>query len=139
MNSFRSDCPVSSILDLVGDKWTLLIIRDLFLDRNTFSDFLKEGPEKISSNILVDRLKKLSDLGIIEFKRDKHDKKIKYYKLTASGLDFYPLLVEMALWSNKHIKMDFHPNLYTLLEEIDSKGKETHIKEVIENYVENKL
>ena len=55
---FRSHCPISSALDIFGDKWSLVIIRDLFIGINTYSDFLK-SPEKISTNILVDRIKKL--------------------------------------------------------------------------------
>jgi len=74
--NFRSTCPVSNVLDIVGDKWSLLIIRDLFIGRNTYSDFL-ESPERISTNILVDRLKKLNQYGLIEFVRKSKDKKIK--------------------------------------------------------------
>ena len=66
--NFRSTCPVSNVLDIFGDKWSLLIIRDLLIGRNTFSDLL-EAPEKIATNILVDRLKRLVSFGIIDFKR----------------------------------------------------------------------
>ncbi len=59
---FRSTCPVSSLIDIVGDKWSLIIIRDLFLDRNTYTEFLK-SPEGIATNILVDRLKNYSHLS----------------------------------------------------------------------------
>jgi DNA-binding HxlR family transcriptional regulator len=69
----RSTCPVSSLLDIIGDKWSLLIIRDLFIGRDTYSEFLK-APERISTNILVDRLKKLTDAGLIEFTRNSDDK-----------------------------------------------------------------
>ena len=84
----RSNCPVSCALDFVGDKWSLLIVRDLFLNVNTYSDFLK-SPEKIATNILVDRLKKLRENGIIDFRRGERDKKIKYYYLTELGIDMY--------------------------------------------------
>ena len=84
---FRSHCPISSALDIFGDKWSLVIIRDLFIGINTYSDFLK-SPEKISTNILVDRIKKLRSHGILEFKRDVNDNKIKYYYLTDRGRRF---------------------------------------------------
>lgn len=67
---FRSSCVVSSVLYLVDDRWSLLIIRDVFLNKNTSSDFLK-SPEKIFTNILVDRIKKLRSYGIIDFVKDK--------------------------------------------------------------------
>ena len=62
--NYRSTCPISSLLDIIGDKWSLLIIRDIFLDRNTYSEFLKSD-ERIATNILVDRIKKLKSLDLI--------------------------------------------------------------------------
>ena len=67
-------CKVS--LDLLGDSWSLIIVRDLFRNKNTFSQFLNDSAEHIASNILVDRLKKLTSLEIINFERNKKDKKI---------------------------------------------------------------
>ena len=74
----RSGCPVSTSLEIIGDSWTLLIIRDLFLERNTFKDFIN-SPEKISSNVLTDRLKKLIKNDIISYFIEPRDKKIKKY------------------------------------------------------------
>ena len=71
----RSGCPISTTLDLFGDRWSLLIIRDLFLRRTTFTQFLN-APEKIATNILRDRLKKLMSYGIIKFQIDQNDKKL---------------------------------------------------------------
>ena len=68
-------CKVS--LDILGDKWSIIIVRDLFRNKNTFSQFLKESSEGIASNILIDRLKKLIELNIIGFERNPEDKKIK--------------------------------------------------------------
>ena len=127
----RSTCPVSSLLDIIGDKWSLLIIRDLFIGRDTYSEFLK-APERISTNILVDRLKKLKDAGFIEFTRNSDDKKIKVYSLTSKGIDLYPTMIEMALWSRKHLKMDFHPLAVDMFKDIDAIGVEQHIKNVIQ-------
>ena len=130
---FRSTCPVSNVLDIVGDKWSLLIIRDLFIGRNTYSDFL-EAPERISTNILVDRLKKLNQYGFIEFTRSSKDKKIKTYKLTSKGIDFYPVMSEMAVWSRKNLDVEFHPLSVEMFKDIDSIGLEKHISNTMEGY-----
>ena len=73
----ESVCACKVSLDLLGDRWSLIIVRDLFRNKNTFSQFLNESAEHISSNVLVDRLKKLIVSGIINFERNKTDKKIK--------------------------------------------------------------
>ena len=120
-SEFRSSCTVSSALDLVGDRWSLLIIRDLFLNRNTYSAILK-SPEKISTNVLVDRIKKLRSNGIIDFVKDKNDKKIKYYYLTNSGIDFYSVITEFSLWTKKHLNKETSPLSVAVFKEIDLKG-----------------
>ena len=128
----RSTCPVTNLLDLIGDKWSILIIRDLFIGRNTFSKML-QSPEGISTNILVDRLKKLVDSGFITFSKDPNDKKIKYYSMTSKGIDLYPVLVEMALWSRKNLNPPFHPLSMEMFEDIDSIGVEKHIEKVMKS------
>jgi DNA-binding HxlR family transcriptional regulator len=101
----RSFCGVSSALDIIGDKWSLLIIRDmLFYKKQTYGDFLK-SEEKIATNILADRLFFLESSGIIS-KEEVPDTKVKYYyKLTQKGLDLMPILFEMLLWSNKYLEI----------------------------------
>jgi len=131
--NFRSTCPLSNVLDIFGDKWSLLIIRDLLIGRNTFSDLL-EAPEKIATNILVDRLKRLVSFGIIDFKRKPSDKKVKIYHLTSKGQELYPILVEMTLWSRKNLEVDFHPLSYEVFNEIDEIGVSKHIFNVLDNY-----
>lgn len=81
----RSNCPVSSVLDLMGDCWSSLIVRDLFMQRTTFSDFLA-APEKIFSNIQTDRLQKLKGYQIIDYTHDPKNRKIKKYFLPMWGL-----------------------------------------------------
>ena len=125
---FRSSCTLSSALDLVGDRWSLLIIRDIFLNRNTYSDMLKSS-EKISTNILVDRIKKLRSNGILDFVRDNNDKKIKYYYLTNSGIDFYRVITEFSLWTKKHLNKGFHTLSVLAFKEIDLKIADAHNKE----------
>ena len=84
------------------------LIRDLFRNRNTFSQFLKESAEGIATNILVDRLKKLTSYDIIGFRRNTKDKKIKEYYLTDRGVELYPILYELQLWTIKNV--DFNPS-----------------------------
>ena len=103
----RSGCPISSSLEIIGDTWSLLIIRDLFLQRTTFSEFMN-SPEKISSNILTNRLKKLLNFNLIEFHRDRKDKKVKKYFLTAPGIDLYPLIYNISIWSKKHLDIEYN-------------------------------
>ena len=99
----RSACPVSSVLDIIGDKWTLLVIRDmLFMDKRLYSE-LANSMEKIPTNILADRLKKLISANIIE-KKPYQDKPVRYaYSLTKRGESLRPVLIEMASWGNQFI------------------------------------
>lgn len=134
---FRSQCPISSALDIFGDKWSLVIIRDLFIDRNTYSEFLK-SPEKISTNILVDRIKKLRSHGILDFKRDVNDNKIKYYYLTDSGIDLFPMIMNLSLWSRKHLHVvpgPFSKKDYGL---IDLNGLDSFLKETTSKYLKTR-
>ncbi len=98
----RSSCPVSCALDILGDKWTLLVIRDiLFLQKQYFQDFL-ESPEKIASNILSDRLKKLEECNIVLRQRDPDNARRIIYTLTDKGLDLSPAILELLRWGAKH-------------------------------------
>jgi DNA-binding HxlR family transcriptional regulator len=101
----RSYCGVSSTLDIIGDKWSLLIIRDiLFNHKSTFGDFLNSD-EKIATNILTDRLTFLEAEGII-LKKEHPDSKAKYlYQLTPKGIDLLPVLMEMVVWSDKYLEI----------------------------------
>ena len=134
---FRSKCPMTNLLDLIGDKWSLIVIRDLFLYRNTFSQMINEGDEKISTNILSDRLKKLQENGFIEFINDKNDHKVKHYYLTDNGLDLNAVLYEMTMWSNRNLDRDFNEVSTHFLEKtkdvsrdlIISNGKDVYLKE----------
>jgi DNA-binding HxlR family transcriptional regulator len=99
--SKRSDCPISCSLDLIGDKWSLLIIRDmLFFGKNTYNEFLV-SPEGISTNILSDRLLKLAEAGFITFSGTEKRKK---YKPTKMGLDVKPILASIKVFGLKHLQ-----------------------------------
>ena len=105
----RSGCPISIALELLGDAWSLLIVRDLmFKDRRTYNDFLMGG-EGIASNILADRLRKLEDANIIEKRRDPEDARRFIYRLSPKGIDLAPVLVELVIWSARHEQTDAPP------------------------------
>lgn len=101
-NQKRSDCPISSSLDEWGDKWTLLIIRDLMEAKTcTYGDFLK-SPEGIATNILAARLRALEENGVI-LKLEHPESKAKVlYKLTQKGIDLLPILIEINIWAEKY-------------------------------------
>ena len=99
----RSDCPISSSLDIFGDRWSLLIVRDLMLHKTrTYGDFTK-SEEKIATNILANRLQVLEDNGII-IKLPYPENKVKgLYQLSTKGVDLIPALIEIALWGGKYV------------------------------------
>ena len=124
MNSLitRSTCPISNTLDVFGDKWSLLIVRDLFIGRKTYTEMLG-APEKIATNILVSRLKKLIDMEIVDFHKVKGDGKTKHYYPTDKGIDLFPLMLQMSLWKRKHMsELETHPLGLELFEKIDRRG-----------------
>lgn len=98
----RSECPIAFALDIFGDRWTLLVIRDMALyGRRHYSDFAS-AEEGIATNILASRLELLVDRGIVEKSRDPDHGSRRLYSLTDKGIDLLPLLVEMIVWSAKH-------------------------------------
>jgi DNA-binding HxlR family transcriptional regulator len=97
----RSDCPVACTLDLIGDRWTLLIIRDLFQQKHRFSQFLESG-EGIKTNILSERLKRLEAAGLVERARyQEHPPRYEYH-LTEAGRSLSPILEAMYSWGRQH-------------------------------------
>jgi DNA-binding HxlR family transcriptional regulator len=100
----RSHCPVSCTLDLIGDRWTLLIIRDMmFFDKRRFDEFL-ESPEGISTNILASRLKLLEELGLVAKQPYSNHSRRMNYQLTSEGKSLRPVLKVMAAWGLKHLE-----------------------------------
>lgn len=98
----RSDCPVNFAVETIGDKWSLVIIRDIiFWGKRTYGELLKSD-EKISTNILADRLSYLEKEGIVKKEPLKTDKRKDLYVPTGKGLDLIPVLVEMIAWSAKN-------------------------------------
>lgn len=102
----RSGCPISLSLELLGDRWTFLIIRDMaFAGKKHFREFL-QSDEGISSRTLAERLQTLQDEGII-FRHDDPRHRLKLvYRLTEAGMDLLPLLVELGAWGSKYRRAD---------------------------------
>jgi DNA-binding HxlR family transcriptional regulator len=108
MKTNRSNCPITNALDIVGDKWSLLIIRDIFMGKKTFTEFLK-SPEKIATNILTNRLESLHAKGLLNVGKLQNNQKTKIYYLTDAGIDMYPIIYEMMQWSKRNLKKKFGP------------------------------
>lgn len=101
---FRCDCPITSAIDVLGDKWMLVIIKQMLIqEMETFKEFM-ESDEAISTNILSLKLKCLEQYGLIERKNHPTNKKTKLYHLTEKGLSLAPTLVELAIWSDQNLR-----------------------------------
>lgn len=98
----RSDCPINYALEFLGDKWSLLIIRDFVFEGKRFYKELLRSKEGIATNVLSDRLKRLEMLGIIKSEVYEKQRTQKIYSLTEKGQDLIPLLLEIILWSSKY-------------------------------------
>jgi DNA-binding HxlR family transcriptional regulator len=98
----RSGCPLNASIEMLGDRWSLLIIRDMMIRGfRTFKEFLASD-EGIATNVLTDRLRKLEAHGIITSKPDSSDGRKFLYSLTPKGIDLAPVLTEMVLWAARH-------------------------------------
>ncbi|WP_459212278.1 winged helix-turn-helix transcriptional regulator [Aquimarina rhabdastrellae] len=132
--TFRCNCPITSALDIIGDKWSLVIIKQmLFEGKSTFKDFV-ESTEAIATNILSSRLKMLEEFDVVKKEKLPGNKKTNVYILTEKGLSLTPILIELTLWS-KHNIQDVHPylNLNKELEYVEM-NKEESFKKIMENY-----
>ena len=129
-NDKRSDCPLSCSLDVFGDKWSLLIIRDLmFFKKSTYNDFLKSD-EGIATNILASRLKGLEENGIIEKLVHPHSKAKILYRLTPKGIDLLPILMEVYIWADKYFTIP--ANLKETIREA-KKDKDKFAKQIVKD------
>ena len=98
----RSSCPINASLEVLGDRWSLLIVRDmLFAGATTYKQFLASN-EKIATNILASRLTTLRQAGIITSEQDPQDGRSLRYRLTDKGLDLVPVLMELSAWGTKY-------------------------------------
>ena len=133
MKTNRSDCPLTNALDIVGDKWLLLVIRDIFMGKKTFTEFLK-SPEKIATNILANRLELLTNKGLLDVIKLPYDQKTKIYYLTDVGIDMYPIIYEMMQWSKRNLKKKFGPKGEQWLKETEGLTAEKFILETTSSY-----
>jgi len=105
----RSNCATASALEIVGDRWSLIILRDIiFIGRREYNDLIKLN-EGISTNILASRLAWLTDSGILIKHRHPTNKKKFYYEITEKGLDLIPVIMDLAQWGWKHIPGTWSP------------------------------
>lgn len=118
----RSACPISVALDVLGNKWTLLVIRDLvFARKRHFRDFLV-SPENIASNILASRLRTLETQGIVSRRVDPDSARKVIYELTPKGIDLVPVLVELIRWGAKYDAKTAAPEAFTRRIDRDREG-----------------
>ena len=139
---FRSICAIATGLDVLGDKWSLIIIRKmLFLKKSTYKE-LMDNREKIATRVLADRLKKLAQDGNIEKKNHPTNKKVFIYTLTEKGMSTIPLIVELMKFSIKHYpnqikgkSIDKNRISYKLMH---SNNEEAFIKDAKKEYLKYK-
>ncbi|RMC36019.1 winged helix-turn-helix transcriptional regulator [Paracoccus alkanivorans] len=118
----KSNCPINLSLEVIGDRWTLLIIRDMmFAGKKHFREFL-QSDEGVSSRTLADRLQTLQAEGIVTRHDDPNHKLKAVYRLTKAGIDLLPLLVELGVWGNRYRAAD--PELGAITEELATGGPE---------------
>lgn len=111
----RSGCPVNVSLEVFGDRWSLLIVRDLMVRGFTrFQDFVESG-EGIATNILSDRLQCLRHSGIVTSERDENDGRRVLYRLTEKGIDLAPVMLELLIWGAQHEKTGAPPAVISAL------------------------
>ncbi|WP_240348086.1 winged helix-turn-helix transcriptional regulator [Longitalea arenae] len=106
----RSDCPLNYGIEIFGDKWSLLIIRDLmFFGKRYYNEFL-QSTEGIATNMLADRLAMLEKEKIIRKEKDSQHKQKIIYSLTEKGIDLLPIILSIGLWSEKYATIELNPN-----------------------------
>lgn len=111
-NLFRCSCPVTSAVDIIGDRWTLVIIKLMLIQHcHTFKD-ISESEERIAPNILSSRLKSMLSLDLIIKTHPPNNKKVNIYHLTEKGLSISPIVYDLMAWSNNYIRDD-HTDMTT--------------------------
>ncbi|WP_395373073.1 winged helix-turn-helix transcriptional regulator [Marinicella sp. W31] len=119
-NHRHSPCPLTYVLDILGDKWSLLIIRDMLIRKYCRYNQFLESDEGIATNILADRLKKLEKSGIITKAKDPDNRRQNIYEVTQKGLDLIPSMLHLVRWSCRH-------------------DPETVVNDEVADYLENKF
>ena len=119
--SQRSGCPINLTLELLGDQWSLIVIRDImFGDRRHFRELIGLSDEGIASNVLADRLKRLVENGLLSKRADPAHKQKAIYSLTEASIELVPLLVQIGAWGRRHAPAD--PALARRARELEEGG-----------------
>src|SRR5688500_7180676 len=101
----RSRCPINLTLEQLGDRWSLIVIRDvMFGNKRSYGELLAQSEEGIASNILADRLKRLTALGLLSRTRDPGHQQKSIFSLTEASIQLLPLLAHMAAWGRRHTR-----------------------------------
>ncbi len=133
----RSECVINRTVEILGDQWSLLVVRDIiFMNRRHFRELLTKSVEGIASNILADRLQKLVEQGIIVKSPDPSHKQKVIYCLTERGIELLPLLMEMVAWGHKHLPASRLKGLAQLLVEGGPKLRADFMAELRETHLE---
>jgi len=131
--NFRSKCPVASMLDIVGDKWSFLIVRDMLVQgKKTFKEFFI-SPEGIAPGILSSRLKWLEENELITKQKLPDNQKENIYLLTEKGLELAPIIIEIILWSDKNLRQ-YNLEMFSISEIGFNQDKIKFIEVIQENY-----
>src|SRR5215471_8325312 len=127
----RSACVMNRMVEMFGDQWSLLVIRDIiFMNRRHFRELLTKSLEGIASNILADRLQRLVEQGIVVKSPDPSHKQKAIYSLTEKGIDLFPLLMEMNAWGHKYLSASKLRGVAKVLEEGGPKRKAEFMAEL---------
>ena len=134
-NQHRSRCPISLSLEIFGDRWTLLIVRDIiFLGRRHFREYLR-STEGISSNILADRLANLQDQGVITRTDDPTHRQKGVFSLTEKGIQLVPVIVQIASWGRRNLPGSMEPGRTTALEKGGPRAIQAFMDELRETHL----
>lgn len=134
---FRCNCPITSAIDLMGDKWSLVVVKNMLLyNQKTFKELL-EANENIATNILSSRLKALEKNGFITKTKPANNKKTNIYLLTEKGLSLIPIIVELALWGDANIQITSSQEAENGQIDAINNDKESFIKNLKKSYKEN--
>lgn len=139
----RSKCPLNYGIELFGDKWSLLIIRDLtFASKRYYGEFL-QSDEGISTNILANRLNSLEEIGIISKRNDDTHKQKLIYSLTEKGIDLLPILIEIGMWSDSHANDEELDETRDIILDMFKKDREEALKffrkKLLEEHINGKI
>jgi len=138
MENHRSFCAISLALEVFGDKWSLIIIRDMMFGGKRHFRELLQSDEKIASNILTDRLAMLEREGIITKESDPEHKQKIIYSLTQRGIDLLPIITQMVVWSFKYMPIDIEVNRHAkIMAEGGNEMQEAAIRQLQREHLKN--